>query len=265
MGKKISIIGVGKLGLCLALNLEKKGYSIVGVDISKDYIRSLNNKTYATPEPFVTEYLKSSKNIQFTTDLKKSLENDIIFIVVRTPSTKEWKYDHTDIENVVEQLLSYGKQPTRKDLVINCTTFPGYCEELHNRLKEYNYYVSYNPEFIAQGTVIKDQTHCDSVLIGEADSLVGDKIEKIYRDMCESNPVYNRMSNTEAELVKLATNCYLTTKISFANMVGDMANRLNCDGNTVLEAIGSDSRIGSKYIKPGFGLGGPCFLETIEL
>jgi nucleotide sugar dehydrogenase len=259
MDKKISIIGVGKLGLCLALNLEKKGYSIIGVDVFEDYIESLNNKTYTTSEPSVTEYLKSSKNIQFTTDLKKSLENDTIFVVVRTPSTKEWKYDHTDIENVVKQLLSYGKQPTRKDLVINCTTFPGYCEELHNRLKEYNYYVSYNPEFIAQGTVIKDQTHCDNVLIGEADDLAGDKIEKIYRDMCESNPIYNRMSNTEAELVKLATNCYLTTKISFANMVGDIANRLNCNGDTVLNAIGTDSRIGSKYIKPGFGFGGPCF------
>jgi nucleotide sugar dehydrogenase len=256
MDKKITIIGVGKLGLCLALNLEKKGYSIVGIDLYEDYIKSLNDKTYNTSEPFVTEYLKSSKNIKFTTDLKESLKNDIIFVVVRTPSTKDWKYDHTDIEKLAEQLIKWGKQPTRKDLVINCTTFPGYCEELHNRLKKYNYYVSYNPEFIAQGTVIKDQTHCDNVLIGEADNLAGDKIEKIYRDMCESNPIYNRMSNTEAEL---ATNCYLTTKISFANMVGDIANRLNCNGNTVLKAIGTDSRIGSKYIKPGFGFGGPCF------
>ena len=77
--------------------------------------------------------------------------------------------------------------------------------------------------------------------------------------MVESNPTYNRMSITEAELTKLSVNCYLTTKISYANMVGDIANRLGCDADKVLKAIGTDSRIGNKYLKPGFGFGGPCF------
>lgn len=77
--------------------------------------------------------------------------------------------------------------------------------------------------------------------------------------MVDSDPVYNRMSTTEAELTKLAVNCFLTTKISYANMVGDIATRLGCDPNRVLNAVGTDSRIGSKYIKPGFGFGGPCF------
>jgi nucleotide sugar dehydrogenase len=255
----ISIIGVGKLGLCLGLNLEKKGYHIIGVDISEDYIKSLNNKTFNTSEPYVNEYLISSKNIFFTTDLKKSLENDVLFIVVKTPSTIDWKYDHTQIEEITDQLIKYGKQEKRKDLIINCTTFPGYCNTLQEKLKEYNYFVSYNPEFIAQGTIIKDQINCDNVLIGEADEYAGDLIEDIYKSMVESNPIYNRMNVTEAELTKLSVNCYLTTKISYANMVGDIANRLGCDANKVLEAIGTDSRIGNKYLKPGFGFGGPCF------
>jgi nucleotide sugar dehydrogenase len=255
----ISIIGVGKLGLCLGLNLEKKGYNITGVDVSEDYIKLLNDKTFTTSEPYVNEYLKESQNIFFTTDLKKSLENDILFIVVKTPSTIDWKYDHTQIEEITDQLIKYGKQEKRKDLIINCTTFPGYCNTLQEKLKEYNYFVSYNPEFIAQGTIIKDQINCDNVLIGEADKYAGDLITDIYKSMVESNPIYNRMDVTEAELTKLSVNCYLTTKISYANMVGDIANRLGCDANKVLKAIGTDSRIGNKYLKPGFGFGGPCF------
>jgi len=254
----ISIIGVGKLGLCLALNLEKKGHNIIGVDIFESYIQSLNNKTFTTSEPNVNEYLAESK-ILFITDLKQALQNDVLFVVVRTPSTSEWKYDHTDIEDITNKLISFGKQPTRKDLIINCTTFPGYCDTLQEKLKEYNYYISYNPEFIAQGTIIKDQVMCDNVLIGEADEYAGELITSIYKSMVESNPIYNRMSRTEAELTKLAVNCFLTTKISYANMVGDIANRLKCNADRILKAIGTDSRIGSKYLKPGFGFGGPCF------
>jgi len=259
MDKNISILGVGKLGLCLGLNLERKGFNITGVDISEDYIKSLNNKTFTTSEPSVNEYLVESKNIIFTTDLNQALQNDILFVVVRTPSTPEWKYDHTDIEEIANKLISLGKQERRKDLIINCTTFPGYCNTLQEKLKGYNYYISYNPEFIAQGTIIRDQVYCDSVLIGEADEYAGEIISKIYHQMVESNPVYSRMSLTEAELTKLSINCYLTTKISYANMIGDIANRLECNADRILSAIGTDSRIGNKYLKPGFGFGGPCF------
>lgn len=255
----ISIIGVGKLGLCLGLNLEKKGHNIIGIDIAENYIQSLNDKTFTTSEPFVNEYLQEATNITFTTDLKQALNNDIIFVVVKTPSTSDWKYDHTQVEEIADKLISFGKQSTRKDLIINCTTFPGYCDILQKKLKDYNYFISYNPEFIAQGTIIKDQVMCDNVLIGEADKYAGDLIMDIYKSMVESNPTYNRMSRTEAELTKLAVNCYLTTKISYANMVGDIATRLGCDADRVLTAIGTDSRIGNKYIKPGFGFGGPCF------
>jgi hypothetical protein len=259
MEKGISVIGVGKLGLCLSLNLERKGYNIIGVDISHDYVEALNNKKYKTPEPYVEDYLKSAKNILFTTDLKSSLENDIIFIVVQTPSTPDWQYDHSNIDKICNSLISFGKQKTRKDLIINSTTFPKYCDKLYKKMVEYNYHVSYNPEFIAQGSIMKDQVNCDNVLIGECDTTAGNLIESIYLKICESNPIINRMSLTEAELTKISVNCFLTTKISYANMIGDIADRLGCNPTTVLNAVGSDSRIGSKYLKHGFGFGGPCF------
>lgn len=257
--KKISIIGVGKLGLCLALNLEKKGYIVTGVDIDKDYIESLNNKSFLSSEPYVIDYLRKSNNLLFTTDFLKAIQNDIIFIVVKTPSTNDWKYDHSQVDDVIEKIKSYGPQKNRKDIIINCTTFPGYCEKLNESLSEYNYFVSYNPEFIAQGSIIMDQINSDNVLIGQADEFAGNLISEIYQNLCEKNPKFNRMSRTEAEICKLSINCFLTTKISFANMIGDIASRMGCDSEKILTGVGSDGRIGEKYIKPGFGFGGPCF------
>lgn len=259
MDKNISIIGVGKLGLCLALNLERKGFNITGIDVSEEYISSLREKNFISSEPYVSSYLKDSKNINFSTNLEDSLKNNIIFVVVKTPSTSDWKYDHTQIDEIVDNLIKLGKQDRRKELIINSTTFPGYCDTIQKKLEDFNYKVSYNPEFIAQGSIIKDQLNCDSVLIGQADNESGQIIEEIYRIMCDSNPIINKMSRTEAELTKLSVNCYLTTKISFANMVGDISQRYNCNPDVVLNAIGSDSRIGNKYLKHGFGFGGPCF------
>lgn len=258
MNKNLSIIGIGKLGLCFGLNLSKVGWKVVGMDVDEDYIKKLKTNTFNSPEDGVNEYLKNYK-LDYTSDIKQALENNIIFIVVPTPSTDDFKYDHKYIENVVEAIIKEGPSRDRKDLIINCTTFPKYCDDLQDRLKNYNYYVSYNPEFIAQGTIIRDQLYCDNVLIGEADNYAGELIVKIYKSFVKSNPIYNRMSRTEAEITKLSVNCFLTTKISFANMVGDIASRCDADPNVVLEAVGTDSRIGNKYIRPGFGFGGPCF------
>jgi nucleotide sugar dehydrogenase len=259
MKKNISIIGVGKLGLCLSLNLESKGYNVLGVDVSQDYVNTLNSKKYETSEPYVSELLKKSKNIKFTTNLKDSLTNDIIFIVVKTPSTNDWKYDHYQIDEIVDKLISFGVQKNTKDIIINSTTFPGYCDTVQRRLEKFNYRVSYNPEFIAQGSIIHDQLNCDNVLIGGADETSSSIIREIYENMCDSNPIINTMTRTEAEITKLSVNCFLTTKISYANMIGDIALRYNCNPNIVLNAIGTDSRIGNKYLKYGFGFGGPCF------
>jgi nucleotide sugar dehydrogenase len=259
MGEKISIIGVGKLGLCLALNLEKKGFEIIGVDKSKEYIELLSSKKFVSSEPYVTEMLKESQNIQFTSEISKALENDIIFVVVATPSTTDWKYDHTQIDNVIDHLMKLGPQENRKELIINCTTFPGYCDSLQEKLKDFNYHISYNPEFIAQGSIIKDQLNCDNVLIGQSDDISGSIIESIYIKLCDTTPIINKMSRTEAEITKLSVNCFLTTKISYANMIGDITLRYGGDPKKVLNAVGTDSRIGNKYLSYGFGFGGPCF------
>jgi UDPglucose 6-dehydrogenase len=257
MKKKISLIGIGKLGICFGLNLSKAGYEVIGIDLREDYVSSLNKGEFISDEPYVNEYLEKHP-FQYTSDIKKALDSDIIFILVATPSTEDNKYDHYQIERVIGELTKENIT-NRKDLIINCTTFPGYCEDLQNRLKDTNWKISYNPEFIAQGTIIRDQQYCDMVLIGEYDNYIGNIIESIYKDFVLSNPVYKRMSVSEAELTKLSLNCFLTTKISFANMIGDIAKKINCNPNIVLDAIGSDTRVGKKYLNYGFGFGGPCF------
>jgi nucleotide sugar dehydrogenase len=257
--KKITVIGIGKLGLCLSLNLEKAGYKIIAIDNNENYIKELKNKKFKSSEPNVNQFLETSKNIEFTTELKYGIDSDIIFIVVATPSTEDWKYNHSNIDNVLDKLISFGKQNKRKEIIINCTTFPGYCEVVANKLKNYNYYVSYSPEFITQGTIINDQLYSTNVLIGQFDDTAGNIIEDVYKKFMKVLPIFNKMSLTEAEITKISINCFLTTKISYANMIGDIAIRYGCNEDTILKAIGSDDRIGSKYLKYGYGYGGPCF------
>lgn len=257
MNKKISIVGVGKLGLCLALNLERKGYEVMGVDISQSYIDSLKDKTFVSDEESVNEFLKESKNIYFDTDLSSSLKNDIIFLIVATPSLPDGNYDHQFVDRVIDDYISLGIKD--KHIVICCTTMPQYCDKIAEKVAPLGCSITYNPEFIAQGTIIRDQLRPDMVLIGQEDSDKAEEIAKIYRDLVENNPKYAIMSRTEAEITKIALNCFLTTKIAYANMVGDVVLSAGGNPDRVLEAIGSDSRIGGKYLRYGYGFGGPCF------
>ena len=118
----------------------------------------------------------------------------------------------------------------------------------------------YNPEFIAQGTIVKDLINADMVLIG-GEGKHRDELAKIYHGIQDKKPSIHFMSTKAAEITKIAVNCFLTTKISYANMLGQVLSKsgLEDEIEQVLESIGSDSRVGNKYLKFGFGFGGPCF------
>ncbi len=258
---KLAVLGIGRLGLCFSLNLEQAGYEVSGVDISDEYVKSLNDKTFTSPEPEVSALLSKSKNFRATTHIAEVLNDDfkLLFIMVATPSKADGSYDHSQIERIAGALINFGRRDERVDIVIGCTVMPGYCAQLADMLKPYNYTVSYNPEFIAQGSIINDLLYADHVLIGEADEAIGGVIEGIYKKLCRSNPTICRMDPLSAEICKLATNCFLTMKISFANSIGNLAKNAGADADKILQAIGADSRIGNKYLKYGFGFGGPCF------
>jgi len=118
----------------------------------------------------------------------------------------------------------------------------------------------YNPEFIALGSVVRDMLAPDMILIGESDARAGDTLERIYAQSCDNEPVVRRMNFVNAELAKIAVNTFVTTKISYANMLGDICDRIpGADVDVVTHAVGSDSRIGTKYLRGAIGYGGPCF------
>jgi nucleotide sugar dehydrogenase len=253
---RISVIGIGRLGLCFCLSLEKGRHEVVGCDINQDYVDNINNKTFLSHEPGVNELLGDTKAFEATTDLNKTVNHaDLIFVTVASYSEPDGRYD----VSVVESLIQLGKQPTKKHLVICTNVNPGYSDTVYERLKDYNWEVSFNPETVAQGTILRNQAYPDCVYIGSDTQELADEIAIIYENVCNNTPSIRTMDRLSAELTKVSLNCYLTCKISFANMVGDLATKIGADPEKVLSAVGADSRINPKFFKYGFGWGGPCF------
>jgi len=263
--ENISVIGIGKLGLCLALVLERAKYNVMGCDVRKDYIELINDKVFKTIEPDVEKYLKESNNFEATIDFKETINfSDIIFITVKTTSLPDGEYDCSQVDKVIDNIISLGVSENTKQIIISCNVNPGYSDEVQEKLKNYNYIVNYNPEWIAQGSIIHDQEYPDLVVIGENDERSGDIIKKIYNNICLNKPIFHRMDRLSAEITKISLNCSLISRISMANMIGEMAIRSGVNPDKILNAIGSDSRIGHKYFKYGFGYGGPCFYRDAK-
>jgi nucleotide sugar dehydrogenase len=182
-------------------------------------------------------------------------------VMVATPSLPNGFYDHSQVDRVVDALKKIGSVQ-RKQLVICCTVTPGYTRTVRKRLGGLGYYVSYSPEFIAQGNIINGQLYPDMVLIGSEDedfSGSGQILANVYGIWCVKKGPINIMSSLSAEICKIALNCFVTTKIAYANMVGDLANAVGANHEAILKAIGDDTRIGPKYLRFGHGFGGPCF------
>lgn len=257
---KIGIIGAGRLGICFALLCERAGYHVLVSDIREDYVRDLNAKKISTNEPEVEDLLRISKNFRATTNNKEVIEEcDLIYTLVSTPSLEDGSYDVSAVWNVVEDLKDITK---KKYFVVGCTTNPGDCDAFQKYLPR-NVHVMYNPEFIAQGSIISDLKQADMVLLGVESTMedhVVDDIRTLYRKIQTTRAIVCVMTPKSAEITKIAVNCFLTTKISYANMLGDVLHKSGCGDETiaVLRAIGTDSRIGNKYLTYGLGYGGPC-------
>jgi len=257
----IGVVGVGRLGICFALLLEQAGHQVLGSDIRANYVASLNRKQITTNEPQVAEMLAASTNFTATTDTRKVVEqSDIIYIMVATPSLSDGSYDISAVQRVVEDVKECDFNIGGKVVVIGCTTNPGDCAAIQNELSVFGVKVLYNPEFIAQGSIIRDLQQADMVLIGGDDQAVMDNYSQLYNDIQTTTPQVHTMSLTAAEIVKIGVNCFLTTKISYANTLGQVLIRsgLNDDVEKALAAVGADARVGKKYLKFGFGFGGPC-------
>ena len=257
----ITIIGIGKLGLGFALLLEKNGFNVCGVDINDEYVNKINSKQLLFQEPLYNEMLNSSMHFQATTSLEYGLNfSNTIFIIVQTPNSGGTRfYDHNILSNL---LININKiQPFNKNIIIGCTVMPKYINEIGIELIKdcKNTFLSYNPEFVAQGEIIHGFENPDIILIGTINPLLKPILENIYSKISKSNPSYFVLAPLDAEIVKLTINSFITTKIAFANTISDLCDVMGANKHDVLHAVGADSRINTKYFKPGYSFGGPCF------
>jgi UDPglucose 6-dehydrogenase len=262
MQDTLGVVGIGKLGLCFALAAAEAGFHVVATDKDRSYLKSIEDGSFRSKEPGVNELLAKCLDLSIVETVPEVVEAcPISFVFVPTPSLPDGSYDHAAVNDVLNALPVSGQE---KDLVICCTTMPGYILSSSLLAKSKRFRLSYNPEFIAQGSIIRGLTHPDLVLVGEYDGRydgeAGETISKIYRRITKNDPPIFCMSTTAAEVTKIALNCFLTMKISFANAVGDLLHRLSCgvDVDDALNCIGHDSRIGGKYMRYGDGYGGPC-------
>tara|TARA_B100000073_G_scaffold86031_1_gene66803 strand:- start:657 stop:1823 length:1167 start_codon:yes stop_codon:yes gene_type:complete len=261
---RIGVIGAGRLGICFALLCEEAGHSVFVSDVVSKYVTNINNKEIFSNEPEVEELLMRSENLRATTSNLEVVRNsDIIFTFVPTPSLEDGSYDCTYVDDVVNDLLS-APSLDGKVFVVGCTTNPGYCDTVNERLSGRGITVYYNPEFIAQGTIIRDMKTADMILCGgeyTREYYRGfEMIQEIYEDIQDTPVRFHQISRTAAEITKIGVNCFLTYKISYANMMGQILYNAGCGDeiDSILEAVGSDSRVGSKYLRYGLGFGGPC-------
>jgi nucleotide sugar dehydrogenase len=261
---KIGIIGAGRLGITFALLCEKNGYDVIVSDVREDYVFNLNQRICITNEPLIQSMLLVSKNFSATTNNIEVIENsDVIFTFVSTPSTLDGNYDTTRVFEVVADFYTASSLNIplyNKKLIVGCTTNPGDVEQVQARLNMFNIQVAYNPEFIAQGEIVKGLEQSDIVLIGTEYTELANELIGIYNKIQTTTVNPYVMSPKAAEITKIGINCFLTTKISYANMIGEIMIKAGIQNeiDMVLSAIGGDSRVGKKYLKYGFGFGGPC-------
>lgn len=268
---RISLFGLGKLGAVITGCYASRGFEVVGVDVNERAVASCKQGIPPVEEPGIEElYRSAGAKLTATTDGADAvLGTDATFIIVPTPSEPDGGYS---LKYVLETCTVIGQALRNKDryhlVVLKSTVSPGACDsavvpalEFHSRKRcGEDFGFCYNPEFIALGSVIYNIFNPDLTLIGESDPRAGDCLLEMYGRLLTKEAPMSRMNAVNAELTKLAVNTYVTVKISFANLMAHLCERLP-GGNVdvVTTALGRDTRIGPKYIKGGLGYGGPCF------
>ncbi|MDR1776744.1 MAG: nucleotide sugar dehydrogenase [Desulfovibrio sp.] len=268
---RISFIGLGKLGLCSAACFAAKGHSVIGVDSNPAVLETLRARRSPIEENGLEDLLaRAWDNLSCEEDAADAVSRtDVTMIIVPTPSLEDGSFATGYVETVLRQIapvLTVKRGFHVVDVV--STVMPGACEQtfipllerLTGKTRGRDFGFVYNPEFIALGSVIRDFLHPDIVLIGATDERSGNIVREVYASTVESEPRYAMMSLINAEIAKLSLNCFVTMKISFANELAALCEKIpGADVDAVSDALGADSRVGRKYLKGGLGFGGPCF------
>src|SRR5260370_4578130 len=268
---RVNVVGLGKLGAPLAAVLAGRGCGVIGLDVTKTLGDAPTGGKMPIVEPQLNELIAANRQrLSATMGGRKAVqESDASFVIVPTPSDQTGFFSN---RFVLQAMATLGKALRNKTgyhmVVITSTVMPGTTgseikaalEAASGRKVGPDLGLCYNPEFIALGSVVRDMLFPDSILIGESDTKAGDMLQTIYLQMCENKPPVQRMNFINAERTKISVNSYVTTKISYANMLADICDRLpRADLDAVTKALGADTRIGPKYLKGAMSYGGPCF------
>lgn len=272
MNEKVSVVGLGKLGLGLFLCLAEAGIETLGVDDNEDVVDSINNGKTPIIEPEYQELItKLGERIRATTSHAEAIEKtDITFILVATPSTGDGEFSNRYVKSALKSLSeAFARSDKPYHLfVISSTVVPGSTEKTFIPLIEQytgkkfmqDFDVCFDPDFVALGTVLRDFRNPDLVIIGESRTEAGDRIEALHKKMCHNKPKIARMSLISAEVAKVSLNAYITMKISFANTVANLCERIpGADVDAITNSIGVDKRISPYYFRGGLAFGGTCF------
>jgi UDPglucose 6-dehydrogenase len=270
----ISVIGLGKLGLSFAACLADAGYQTIGVDVLPDHVRAINDGRCPIAEPGLDLLVRAhaGSRLRATLDMADAVEHtDVTFIIVPTPSEPDGGFSNALVATALDTLAGALRHSGKPDhlVVISSTLMPGtidgelapLLEARSGRRLGEGVDICYDPDFLALGEAIHGLRQPDLVLIGASSAASGDRVEAIHRRMLTTSHTYfARMNILSAELTKISLNAYVTMKISFANLLGQVCARTpGADVDAITRALGSDSRISPKYFSAGLPFGGTCF------
>jgi len=270
----IAVVGTGYVGLVTGACFSEMGINVTCVDVDSHKIRNLKQGVIPIFEPGLEELVKRNAKagrLDFTTDLVSCLDKvEVIFSAVGTPPDEDGS---ADLRFVWEVARTIGQNIRKYVLVVTKSTVPvGTAqqvkaiinEELIKRNLKISFDVASNPEFLKEGTAIKDFMGPDRVVVGIESEKAKELMDRLYKPFTLNN---YRMIFTDipsAEMIKYAANAMLATRISFMNDIANLCRLVGADVNMVRRGIGSDSRIGSKFLYPGCGYGGSCFPKDIK-
>lgn len=259
---RISIVGMGRVGLVTGVSLASLGHDVTGIDTNLGTVEMLRQGRCPFYEPGLQELLAeqvTAGRIRFTSSVGEALPGaKVIFICVGRPAAANGDLSMTSVEAVAADVARHASHDVI--VVVKSTVPPGTCERVERTIDlerpELRFHVVSNPDFLRGGSALQDALHPDRIVVGASDDAAFRLVRRVYRDILQAGCVLIETDRRTAELAKLASNSFLATKVSFANALATLCDLADADVEGVGEIMGADPRIGSAFLQAGIGYGG---------
>ncbi len=272
---KISVIGTGYVGLVTGTCLAESGNDVICVDINEEKVKQMQNGKVPIYEPGLeTLFHRNIKagRLNFTTDAEEGFEHgEIIFLALPTPEDEDGSADLSYVKSVAAQIGEFLSKRPNSDykIIVNKSTVPvGTADEVRKIIEDQapgaDFDVVSNPEFLREGFAVDDFMKPERVVIGTSSERAAEKMKKLYKPFVRSGNPILIMDEKSAEITKYASNAFLAMKISFMNEIANFCERVGADVDKVRIGMGTDSRIGKRFLFPGIGYGGSCFPKDVK-